>query len=294
MKAPAITSTIARAAIVLVLGKSNPMPPIISTAATTYRANGAYPQCENLAAHWMADGPSSLDHPTRTNRHARKIALTQSAADQKFFIAYLPRRPPRPHCDWFVCVKILRLTGCVNSKDLNHCSPDLSQVEFDTRLECRLRMLVFFADFKFDRRTKVLSRDGQPLMLTAQSLELLDILLETPGELISRDMIRQRLWPDSNVEFEHSLDVLVSRLRTTLGDRSKNPRFIQTIPRKGYRFIGQVSSELNLRGTGTVRLIRKLAIYAAIAVVAVVTGVVIAHTRYPTPRVAPTTTLSSP
>jgi DNA-binding winged helix-turn-helix (wHTH) protein len=153
-------------------------------------------------------------------------------------------------------------------------------------------MLVFFEDFKFDRRAKVLTRAGQPLMLTAQSLELLDILLENPGELISRELIRQRLWPDSNVEFEHSLDVLVSRLRTTLGDRSKNPRFIQTVPRTGYRFTGQVSSELNPR-KGAVGLIRRLAIYAAIATVAVITGVVIVHTRYPTPRVAPTTTLLS-
>jgi len=154
-------------------------------------------------------------------------------------------------------------------------------------------MLVFFEDFKFDRRAKVLSRAGQPLMLTAQSLELLDILLETPGELINREMIRQRLWPDSNVEFEHSLDVLVSRLRTTLGDKSKNPRFIQTVPRKGYRFIGQVSTELNPQKSVAVGLIRQFAIYAAIAIVAVLTGVVIAHTRYPAPRVAPTTTLSS-
>lgn len=152
-------------------------------------------------------------------------------------------------------------------------------------------MLVFFEDFKFDRRAKVLSRAGQPLTLTAQSLELLDILLETPGELISREMIRQRLWPDSNVEFEHSLDVLVSRLRSTLRDKSKHPRLIQTVPRKGYRFIGQVSSEINPRTATTVGLIRKLAIYAAIAIVAVLTGIVIAHTRYPTPRVAPTTTL---
>jgi DNA-binding winged helix-turn-helix (wHTH) protein len=154
-------------------------------------------------------------------------------------------------------------------------------------------MLVFFEDSKFDRRAKVLTRAGQPLMLTAQSLELLDVLLETPGELISREMIRHRLWPDSNVEFEHSLDVLVSRLRTTLGDKSKNPRFIQTVPRKGYRFIGQVCSELNPRKAVTVSLVRKLAIYAAIAIVAVIAGVVIAHTRYPTPRLAPTTTLSS-
>lgn len=154
-------------------------------------------------------------------------------------------------------------------------------------------MLVFFEDFKFDRRAKVLTRAGQPLLLSAQSIELLEILLETPGELISRELIRQRLWPDSNVDFEHSLDVLVSRLRSSLRDESKNPRFIQTIPRKGYRFIGQVSSELNPRKAMTVSLIRKLAIYAAIAIVAVITGIVIAHTLYPTPRVVPTATLSS-
>lgn len=94
-------------------------------------------------------------------------------------------------------------------------------------------MLVFFGDFKFDRRAKVLSRAGQPLMMTAQSLELLEILLEVPGELVSREMIQERLWPGSNVELEHSLDVLVSRLRTTLGDKSTAPRFIQTAPRKG-------------------------------------------------------------
>ena len=154
-------------------------------------------------------------------------------------------------------------------------------------------MLVFFGDFKFDRRAKVLTRAGQPLMLTAQSLELLDILLETPGELISREMIRHRLWPDSNVEFEHSLDVLVSRLRSTLGDKRKTPRFIQTVPRKGYRFIGHVSSELNPQKSAAVGLIKKFAMYAAIAIVAFITGIVIAHTRYPTPRVAPTTILSS-
>ena len=154
-------------------------------------------------------------------------------------------------------------------------------------------MLVSFGDFDFDRRTKVLSRAGQPLMLTAQSLELLDILLESPGELISRDAIRHRLWPDINVGFDHSLDVVASRLRAALGDRSKNPRFIQTVPRKGYRFIGQVSSEPGPRRAGTVRFIRKLALYAAIAVVAVIIGIVFAHTRYPTPRVAPAGVLTS-
>lgn len=139
---------------------------------------------------------------------------------------------------------------------------------------------------------KVLSRGGQPLMLSAQSLELLDVLLEAPGELVSREMIQQRLWPGSNVEFEHSLDVLVSRLRATLGDKSKTPRFIQTVPRKGYRFIGQVSFDLNPRNGITIGLPGKLAIYVAIVIVSIITGMVIALTRYPTPRAAPATTLS--
>lgn len=151
---------------------------------------------------------------------------------------------------------------------------------------------MFFDDFEFDRRAKVLSRAGQPLTLTAQSLELLDVLLEAPGELVSREMIQQRLWPGSNVEFEHSLDVLVSRLRISLGDKSKTPRFIQTVPRKGYRFIGQVTLELTPRKGKTIGLAGKLAICVAIVIVSVIAGVVIAHTRYPTPRAAPATTLA--
>lgn len=167
------------------------------------------------------------------------------------------------------------------------------QVECDTRPERRWPVQVFFDGFEFDRRAKVLSRAGRPLILTAQSLELLDVLLEVPGELVSREMIQQRLWPDSNVEFEHGLDVLVSRLRATLGDNSKAPRFIQTVPRKGYRFIGQVSFERNPRNGITVGLPGKVAICLAIAILSVITGAVLAHTRYPTPRTAPATSLSS-
>lgn len=211
--------------------------------------------------------------------------MIHSATDRNFFIAHPPQTLPLPLLN-------LRLTGCVNSKNLNDCSQDLLASRIRQRLECRWPVLVFFEGFEFDRRAKVLSRAGQPLVLTAQSLELLDILLEAPGELVSREMIQQRLWPGSNVEFEHSLDVLVSRLRATLGDKSKSPRFIQTIPRKGYRFIGQVSFERNPRNGITIGLPGKLAISIAIVVLSIITGVVIAHTRYPTPRAAPATTLS--
>ena len=89
-KAPTITSVIAPAASALILGKRSPKPPIISIAATPYRVTGAYPQCENLTAHWMADGPLTFDHPTSTNRHARKIVFTRSATDRKFFIPLTP------------------------------------------------------------------------------------------------------------------------------------------------------------------------------------------------------------
>ena len=73
------------------------------------------------------------------------------------------------------------------------------------------------------------------MSLHGQCLDLLVLMLDRPGQLITREEIRRILWPDSNVDFEHSLDVLVSRLRTALGDTSKTARYIQTVPRKGYR-----------------------------------------------------------
>ena len=104
-------------------------------------------------------------------------------------------------------------------------------------------MVKTFGDFEFDDRRKILTAAGRSVRLSGQTVELLCLLLERPGELIIREEIRRRLWPESHVEFEHSLDVVVSRLRSVLGDESGNPRYIETVPRKGYRFIEPVSAK---------------------------------------------------
>jgi len=99
-----------------------------------------------------------------------------------------------------------------------------------------------FGVFELDVRSAELLRDGTRLRLRGKPFDLLVFLLERPGELVSRDILRQHLWPsDTFVDFDHGLHAAVNRLRDTLGDRAGNPTFIQTIPRKGYRFIAPVS-----------------------------------------------------
>src|ERR1700676_2492439 len=106
-----------------------------------------------------------------------------------------------------------------------------------------------FGEFAFDERARQLRRGESIVPLQGQSLDLLVLLLDRAGHLITREEIRSILWPDSNVDFEHSLDVLVNRLRMTLGDTSKSARYIQTVPKKGYRFVEQVRSEPGRNGS---------------------------------------------
>ena len=71
---------------------------------------------------------------------------------------------------------------------------------------------------------------------------MLTALLERPGDLVTRDELRQRLWPsDTFVDFEHGLNAVVKRLRDVLSDSAEAPRFIETVPRRGYRFVSPVS-----------------------------------------------------
>ena len=81
-----------------------------------------------------------------------------------------------------------------------------------------------FGDFEFDDRRRSLKAGGHHLRLSGQAVDLLGLLLERPGELIAREEIERRLWPDRNVDFHHSLDVVVNRLRTVLGDKGGSPR----------------------------------------------------------------------
>jgi DNA-binding winged helix-turn-helix (wHTH) protein len=99
-----------------------------------------------------------------------------------------------------------------------------------------------FGLYSFDSRTGELSKDGKMRpRVQGQPLEILTQLLKRPGEVVTREEIRQRLWPaDTFVDYDHSLNTAVNKLRDALNDAAENPRFIQTIPRRGYRFIASV------------------------------------------------------
>ena len=142
-------------------------------------------------------------------------------------------------------------------------------------------MVKTFGDFAFDVRRRSLKARGQPIKLTGQAVDLLYLLLERPGELITREEIERRLWPDRNVNFDHSLDVVVSRLRTVLGDKGPTPRYIETVPRRGYRFIEPVTAKPEARpANASRRWRRRVATYAAVAIFAAVVAILFARTRY--------------
>jgi TolB-like protein/DNA-binding winged helix-turn-helix (wHTH) protein/Tfp pilus assembly protein PilF len=95
-----------------------------------------------------------------------------------------------------------------------------------------------FGVFEVDLRTGELRRQGLRLKLPSQSFQVLKVLLEHPGELVSREELREKLWPaDTFVDFDHGLNAAVNRLREALGDSADSPRFVETLPRRGYRLI---------------------------------------------------------
>jgi len=98
-----------------------------------------------------------------------------------------------------------------------------------------------FGVFEADVRTGELRKHGIRLRLPDQPFAVLVALLERPGELVTREELVKRLWPDGTfVDYDHSLNTAVNRLRETLGDSAETPRFIETLPRRGYRFLGSV------------------------------------------------------
>ena len=100
---------------------------------------------------------------------------------------------------------------------------------------------VRFSSFELDLQSGELRKAGVLVGLQEQSFKVLAELLERPGDLVTRDQLRQRLWPNGTfVDFEHGLNAVINRLRETLGDSADSPRFIQTVPRRGYRFIAPI------------------------------------------------------
>ena len=100
-----------------------------------------------------------------------------------------------------------------------------------------------FDTFEFDRRALELRRAGVKIKLEGQPLRILDTLVERPGELVTREDLRKQLWPGNTiVDFEHSINAAMTRLREALGDSAETPRFIETLPRRGYRFRPAIDS----------------------------------------------------
>ena len=116
-----------------------------------------------------------------------------------------------------------------------------------------------FGEFELDVRSRELRRGSACMRLQEQPLEILRLMLERPGDVITRDELRQRLWPDGTfVDFEHSLNAAIKRLRAALGDDADRPAFIETVPRRGYRFVCSVpttSSTAPAHTSPTVRLV---------------------------------------
>ncbi|HEY6369067.1 MAG TPA: winged helix-turn-helix domain-containing protein, partial [Candidatus Sulfotelmatobacter sp.] len=100
-----------------------------------------------------------------------------------------------------------------------------------------------FGVFELDLRAGELRRSGLKVKLQEQPFQVLALLLEKPGEIVARDDLRNRLWPaDTFVDFDHSLNAAIKRLRDALGDSAENPTFVETVARRGYRFLAPVST----------------------------------------------------
>src|SRR4051812_39363396 len=112
--------------------------------------------------------------------------------------------------------------------------------------------VVRFGGFELDLHAAELRKAGARLSLPAQSCHVLALLLERAGDLVTREELRERLWPTGTfVDFEHGLNAVVNRLRDTLGDSADRPRFIETVPRRGYRFIAPVHGRRPIDQSGS-------------------------------------------
>lgn len=100
-----------------------------------------------------------------------------------------------------------------------------------------------FGAFEIDLKAGELRKGGVRIKLQGQPFEILLMLLERPGELVERERLRERLWPtDTFVDFDHGVNSAINRLREALGDSADSPRFVETVPRRGYRFVAPVEA----------------------------------------------------
>jgi Tol biopolymer transport system component/DNA-binding winged helix-turn-helix (wHTH) protein len=97
--------------------------------------------------------------------------------------------------------------------------------------------LIRFGTFEVDLQSGELRKSGLKLRLTGQPFQVLAILLEHAGEVVTREELQKQLWPETFVDVDHNLNTAINKIREVLGDSAENPRFVETLPRRGYRFI---------------------------------------------------------
>src|SRR2546425_8044413 len=109
----------------------------------------------------------------------------------------------------------------------------------------KTRGMVHFGEFELDTAARELYRQGTKLKLQDQPLQILQILLRRPGEVVTREELQQKIWPsDTFVDFDHGINNAIKRLREALGDAAETPRYVETLPRRGYRFIGKIECDV--------------------------------------------------
>src|SRR5262245_38169402 len=106
--------------------------------------------------------------------------------------------------------------------------------------------VIRFGAFEVDLLAEELRKNGRKMKLRGQPFQVLAMLLERPGKVVTRDELQKKLWPDGTfVDFDHSLNTAITKIREALGDSAENPRFIETLARRGYRFIAPVQEAGN-------------------------------------------------
>src|SRR6202161_1407132 len=108
--------------------------------------------------------------------------------------------------------------------------------------EQRPTSVVRFGTYAVSLQSGEVRKSGVRIRIQQQPLKLLQILLEHPGEVVTREELRSRVWPNESFgDFDQALNIAVGKLRSALEDSAENPRFIETLPKRGYRFIANVS-----------------------------------------------------
>jgi eukaryotic-like serine/threonine-protein kinase len=126
--------------------------------------------------------------------------------------------------------------------------------------------VIRFGVFEVDLRTGELRKQGARIKLQEKPFQALAALLENPGETVSREQLQKKLWPsDTFVDFDHSLNAVINRLREALGDSADNSRFIETLGRRGYRFIGPVNEQVPRQNGATLSDRVRKALFAPLA-----------------------------